>query len=55
MIVLFLHLHQYKNKLIDKELLKVIDLLGRETKVTKNEGLFYIYNDGTVEKKIIIE
>ena len=38
-----------------KELLKVIDLLGRETKVTKNEGLFYIYDDGTVEKKIIIE
>ena len=38
-----------------KELLKVIDLLGRETKVTKNEGLFYIYDDGTVEKKIIFE
>ena len=39
----------------DKEILKVIDLLGRETKVSKNKGLFYIYNDGTVEKKIIIE
>jgi hypothetical protein len=38
-----------------KELLKVIDLLGRETKVTKNEGLFYIYDDGTVEKRIVIE
>ena len=36
------------------ELLKVTDLLGRETKQT-NQPLFYIYNDGTVEKRIIIE
>ena len=40
---------------INKELLKVINLLGRETKGTKNEPLFYIYDDGTVEKRIIIE
>ena len=39
----------------NKELLKVTDLLGRETKDTKNEVLFYIYDDGTVEKKIILE
>ena len=39
----------------NKELLKVTDLLGRETKVTKNEVLFYIYDDGTVEKRIVIE
>ena len=39
----------------NKELLKVTDLLGRETKGTKNKLLFYIYNDGTVEKRIIIE
>ena len=39
----------------NKELLKVTDVLGRETKGTKNEPLFYIYNDGTIEKKIIIE
>ncbi len=38
----------------NKELLKVTDLLGRETKAT-NQLLFYIYNDGTVEKKVIIE
>ncbi len=36
----------------DKELLRKIDVLGRET---KNEPLFYLYDDGTVEKKIIIE
>ena len=39
----------------NKELLKVTDLLGRETKVTKNEPLLYLYDDGTVEKRIIIE
>ena len=39
----------------NKELLKVTDLLGRETKGTKNEVVFYIYDDGTVEKKVIIE
>jgi uncharacterized protein len=38
----------------NKELLKVIDLLGRETKQT-NQPLFYIYDDGTVEKRIVIE
>ena len=38
----------------NKELLKVTDLLGRESKQT-NQSLFYIYDDGTVEKKIIIE
>jgi hypothetical protein len=38
----------------NKELLKVTDLLGRETKQT-NQLLFYIYDDGTVEKRIVIE
>tara|TARA_B110000858_G_C17499586_1_gene335367 strand:- start:68 stop:619 length:552 start_codon:yes stop_codon:yes gene_type:complete len=37
------------------QLLKVTDLLGRETKGTKNEVLFYIYDDGIVEKRIVIE
>ena len=39
----------------NKELLRTIDILGRETKGKKNEPLFYIYDDGTVEKRIIIE
>tara|TARA_B110001450_G_scaffold251289_1_gene271189 strand:- start:493 stop:1248 length:756 start_codon:yes stop_codon:yes gene_type:complete len=38
-----------------KELLKITDLLGRKTKGKKNEPLFYIYDDGTVEKRIVIE
>jgi hypothetical protein len=37
------------------KLLKVTDILGRETKGTKKEPLFYIYDDGTVEKRIVIE
>jgi Leucine-rich repeat (LRR) protein len=39
----------------NKELLKVTDILGREVNEKRNTPLFYIYNDGTVEKKIIIE
>ena len=39
----------------NKELLKVTDLLGRETKGTKNQPLLYIYDDGTLEKRIVIE
>ena len=38
----------------NKEILKVTDLLGRETKQTI-QPLFYIYDDGTVEKRIVIE
>ncbi len=44
-----------KEHTTNKELLKVTDILGRETNGNKNEPLFYIYDDGTIEKKIIIE
>ena len=40
---------------IDRELLKIIDLLGKEQKRKENQPLFYIYDDGTVEKRIVIE
>ncbi len=39
----------------DKKLIRVIDVLGRDTKGAKHEPLFFIYDDGTVEKKIILE
>jgi len=42
----------------ERELVKITDLLGREVhpeKVIDKTTLFYIYSDGTVEKKIIIE
>jgi hypothetical protein len=38
-----------------RNLLKITDLLGKETKGKKNEPLLYLYDDETVEKKIIIE
>jgi len=38
-----------------KSLIRIVDLLGRESKDSKSQPLFYIYDDGTVEKKIIIE
>ena len=39
-----------------KHLIKIVDVLGREnTKLNLNIPLFYIYNDGSVEKKIIIQ
>jgi len=38
-----------------KTLLKITDILGRQTNQTRNKLLFYIYDDGTVEKKIILE
>jgi len=37
---------------IKKELIMITDLLGRPTKENTNQLLFYIYNDGTVEKKL---
>ncbi len=38
-----------------KTLIKITDVLGQETPYRRNTPLFYIYNDGTVKKKIIIE
>tara|TARA_B110000196_G_scaffold242588_1_gene211127 strand:+ start:1534 stop:1896 length:363 start_codon:yes stop_codon:yes gene_type:complete len=38
----------------NKEILKITDLLGRETNQT-NQPLLYIYDDGTLERKKIIE
>ena len=38
----------------NKELIRIVDFSGRETKQA-NVPLFYIYDDGTVEKKLILE
>ena len=39
----------------EKQLLKIVDILGKESSPNKKGLLFYIYSDGTVEKKLIIE
>tara|TARA_B100001250_G_scaffold7256_1_gene6108 strand:+ start:840 stop:2024 length:1185 start_codon:yes stop_codon:yes gene_type:complete len=38
-----------------RSLIKIIDVLGQEIAYSKNTSLFYIYSDGTVEKRIILE
>jgi polyhydroxybutyrate depolymerase len=38
-----------------RELLKIINLLGQETQEIKNTPLLFIYKDGSVEKKFIVE
>jgi len=39
----------------NKKLEKVVDALGREVNHTTNQILFHIYDDGSVEKKFIVE
>ena len=39
----------------NRKLEKVVDILGKQTKTKTNVPLFYIYDDGTVEKRIVIE
>jgi hypothetical protein len=38
-----------------RTLVKITDMLGQETPYRKNTPLLYIYDDGTVEKRIVIE
>ena len=35
--------------------IKILDVIGREVKFKKNKLLFYIYDDGTVEKRINLD
>jgi len=39
----------------ERELVRIFDIIGRETTFKPNVPLIYIYSDGTVEKKVIIE
>ena len=39
----------------DKKLIKVVDMLGRETSINSNQTLFFIYENGTIEKRYIID
>ena len=38
-----------------RTLLEVRDVLGRESDMIHNQPLFFLYSDGSVEKKIIIK
>ena len=37
------------------QLLRIVDLLGRETQPKANTPLFYIYDNGRVEKRLVVE
>ena len=39
----------------EKQLIKIVDILGKESSPNKKGLLFYIYSDGTVEKKVFVE
>ena len=47
--------NQEINNFHNRKTLATTDILGRNTKVLKNIPLLHIYDDGTVEKKIILE
>ena len=38
-----------------KYLVKIIDLLGRDTKINHNKILLYIYSDGSIKREVIIK
>ena len=39
----------------NKNLIKIVDILGRETKPKNNTPLFYMYENGSLEKKLVVE
>jgi hypothetical protein len=38
-----------------KKLVKILNIMGQETSVKSNEILFYLYDDGSIERKIKVE
>jgi len=48
-------LNEYEIFIDNKTLIKIVDFMSRESKIIKNQPLFYIYDDGTVEMKITID
>ncbi len=44
----------YINK-TNKEIIKIIDVIGRESHIAGTQLLLYIYSDGTVEKRFVIQ
>ncbi len=43
------------SKSFDKNIILISDIYGRKIKNISNQPLIYMYNDGTVEKRIVIE
>jgi len=43
------------NSGVKRKLKMIVDVLGRDSKRIPNSTLLYIYEDGTIEKRIVIE
>ena len=39
----------------NKKVVRITDVLGRDTQPNSNQTLFYLFDDGTVEKRVVIE
>ena len=48
-------IEEYSSSSKDRELIRIVDILGRETKLKNGEVLFYQYSDGSVEKKVVVD
>jgi len=53
--IIFCNTGVLENESENKKLLKIVNSLGEDSPHRKNTLLLYIYKDGTVEKKLIIE
>jgi PKD repeat protein len=40
---------------VEKKIIRITDILGRKTPFKKNTLLYYLFDNGEVEKKIVIE
>jgi hypothetical protein len=40
---------------VDKNLIKILDLMGHETSFKPNTPLIYVYDDGSIEKVLSVE
>ena len=49
-----LSINDFNGNKINKRIIKIIDVLGRNAK-DRQQPHFYIYNDGSVEKRIVIK
>ena len=49
------NISENNNDIYDRDIIKITDVLGREIQSKSNVILFYIYNDGTVRKQIILD
>lgn len=45
----------HQSMLSIRKLIKIVDLLGRESQPKANTPLFYIYDNGRVEKRLIMD